>query len=141
MLVLDALRQVDPVRQSADFGFQDMRGRCCAMGHLPLILPVEQRRLLLRASERNPKLPALVDAERSALEIAEEIGDCLVLERATLYAARGSGVRPVGEELQDADAVATSFTRAGESVTRIGEVIRAADEPRVVFDGTLDLAG
>jgi phosphoribosylformylglycinamidine cyclo-ligase len=42
---------------------------------------------------------------------------------------------------QDADAVATSFTRAGESVTRIGEVIRAADEPRVVFDGTLDLAG
>jgi phosphoribosylformylglycinamidine cyclo-ligase len=42
---------------------------------------------------------------------------------------------------QDADAVAASFTRAGESVVRLGEVIRAADEPRVVYDGTLDLAG
>jgi phosphoribosylformylglycinamidine cyclo-ligase len=41
---------------------------------------------------------------------------------------------------QDADAVAASFTRAGESVVRIGEVIRAANEPRVVYDGALDLA-
>jgi phosphoribosylformylglycinamidine cyclo-ligase len=41
----------------------------------------------------------------------------------------------------DADAVAAAFTRAGESVTRIGEVIRRLDEPRVVYDGTLDLAG
>jgi phosphoribosylformylglycinamidine cyclo-ligase len=42
---------------------------------------------------------------------------------------------------QDADAVAASFTRAGESVVRIGEVIPAANEPRVVYDGALDLAG
>ena len=41
---------------------------------------------------------------------------------------------------QDADAVAASFTRAGESVVRIGEVIRAANEPRVVYDGALGLA-
>ena len=41
---------------------------------------------------------------------------------------------------QDADAVAASFTRAGESVVRIGEVIRAANELRVVYDGALDLA-
>jgi phosphoribosylformylglycinamidine cyclo-ligase len=40
-----------------------------------------------------------------------------------------------------ADGVAAAFTRAGESVTRIGEVIRRPDEPRVAYDGTLDLAG
>jgi phosphoribosylformylglycinamidine cyclo-ligase len=42
---------------------------------------------------------------------------------------------------EDADAVAASFTGAGETVVRIGQVIRAAEEPRVVYDGTLDLAG
>ena len=42
---------------------------------------------------------------------------------------------------KDAAVVADAFTRAGEKVSTLGNVIRAADEPRVVYDGTLDLAG
>jgi len=40
---------------------------------------------------------------------------------------------------KDAAAVAGALTRAGEKVSTLGAVIRAADEPRVVYDGTLDL--
>ena len=39
----------------------------------------------------------------------------------------------------DAAAVAQAFTQAGEKVSTLGNVIRAADEPRVVYDGSLDL--
>jgi phosphoribosylformylglycinamidine cyclo-ligase len=40
---------------------------------------------------------------------------------------------------KDAAVVADAFTRAGEKVSTLGNVIRAAEEPRVVYDGTLDL--
>ncbi len=42
---------------------------------------------------------------------------------------------------KDAAAVTQAFKRAGETVSTLGEVIAAADEPRVIYDGTLDLAG
>lgn len=42
---------------------------------------------------------------------------------------------------KDADAVVGAFTKAGEKAVRIGEVIAAPQEPRVVYDGALDLAG
>ena len=38
----------------------------------------------------------------------------------------------------DADRVCDAFTRAGEQAVRIGSVVRR-EEPRVVYDGTLDL--
>jgi phosphoribosylformylglycinamidine cyclo-ligase len=40
---------------------------------------------------------------------------------------------------KDADAVAQAFTQTGEQAVTIGSVIRAAGEPRVVYDGKLDL--
>jgi len=40
---------------------------------------------------------------------------------------------------KDAAAVAQAFTRAGETPVTIGEVIEAASEPRVVYDGKLGL--
>jgi phosphoribosylformylglycinamidine cyclo-ligase len=40
---------------------------------------------------------------------------------------------------KDAAAVADAFARAGEKVVTLGNVIRAAEDPRVVYDGTLDL--
>jgi phosphoribosylformylglycinamidine cyclo-ligase len=40
---------------------------------------------------------------------------------------------------KEAAAVADALTRAGEKVSILGKVIRVADEPRVVYDGTLDL--
>jgi phosphoribosylformylglycinamidine cyclo-ligase len=40
---------------------------------------------------------------------------------------------------KDAAAVAQAFTKAGEKVVTIGEVIAAASEPRVAYDGKLDL--
>jgi phosphoribosylformylglycinamidine cyclo-ligase len=42
---------------------------------------------------------------------------------------------------KDAAAVAEVFTSAGEQAIAIGQVIRATGEPRVVYDGTLELAG
>jgi phosphoribosylformylglycinamidine cyclo-ligase len=41
---------------------------------------------------------------------------------------------------QDAGAVAAAFTKAGERTVTLGEVVRAAAEPRVVYDGQLNLA-
>jgi phosphoribosylformylglycinamidine cyclo-ligase len=41
---------------------------------------------------------------------------------------------------KDAGAVAEAFTRAGERTVSIGEVVRAVGEPRVAYDGKLDLA-
>ena len=41
---------------------------------------------------------------------------------------------------KDADAVSAAFKDAGEQVMSIGSVIRSEAEPRVVYDGTLDLA-
>jgi phosphoribosylformylglycinamidine cyclo-ligase len=40
---------------------------------------------------------------------------------------------------KDATAVADAFTRAGERTVMLGEVVRAAGEPRVVYGGELDL--
>jgi len=40
---------------------------------------------------------------------------------------------------KDAAAVAQAFTKAGDTVVTIGEVIRAPNESRVVYDGKLDL--
>ena len=42
---------------------------------------------------------------------------------------------------KDAAGVADAFTRAGEKTVMLGEVVRAASEPRVIYDGKLDLAG
>jgi phosphoribosylformylglycinamidine cyclo-ligase len=41
--------------------------------------------------------------------------------------------------LKDAAAVSDAFTKAGEKVVTIGEVVRTTSEPRVVYDGKLDL--
>ena len=41
---------------------------------------------------------------------------------------------------KDAAAVSAAFTKAGEKVVALGEVITAAGEPRVVYDGELDLS-
>jgi phosphoribosylaminoimidazole (AIR) synthetase len=40
---------------------------------------------------------------------------------------------------KDAAAIAQAFTKAGDKAVTIGEVIRAPSEPRVVYDGKLDL--
>jgi phosphoribosylformylglycinamidine cyclo-ligase len=40
---------------------------------------------------------------------------------------------------KDADAVAQTFTRSGEMVVTLGKIIRASGEPRVVYDGKLNL--
>ncbi|MGZ5843278.1 MAG: phosphoribosylformylglycinamidine cyclo-ligase, partial [Xanthobacteraceae bacterium] len=40
---------------------------------------------------------------------------------------------------KDAAAVAQAFTKSGDKAVTIGEVIRAPNEPRVVYDGKLDL--
>ncbi len=41
---------------------------------------------------------------------------------------------------KDAEAVTDAFAKAGEKAIRIGDVITAPNEPRVVYDGVLDLS-
>ncbi|MGH6790786.1 MAG: phosphoribosylformylglycinamidine cyclo-ligase [Pseudolabrys sp.] len=41
---------------------------------------------------------------------------------------------------KDADAVVKSFTQAGEQAFMLGEIVRASGEPRVSYDGQLDLS-
>jgi phosphoribosylformylglycinamidine cyclo-ligase len=50
----------------------------------------------------------------------------------------GIGMIAIAAE-KDAAAIAAAFTRAGEQAFAIGKVVRAADEPRVSYDGKLDL--
>ena len=53
----------------------------------------------------------------------------------------GIGMIAVVEQ-RNADAVAKVLTREGESVVRLGEVVRAASgKPRVSYTGRLNLAG
>jgi phosphoribosylformylglycinamidine cyclo-ligase len=52
----------------------------------------------------------------------------------------GVGMIAIAAE-KDVGAVISAFTKAGEGAVRIGTVLRAAAEPRVVYDGMLDLAG
>jgi phosphoribosylformylglycinamidine cyclo-ligase len=41
---------------------------------------------------------------------------------------------------KDTDAVVKSFTQAGEQAFMLGEIVRASGEPRVSYDGQLDLS-
>src|ERR1700719_3220602 len=106
MLVLDALREIDSIRQHADFRLENMG--CCryAMGHLPLVLPIQQRRFFLSTCQRDTKLFALIDTQRRLLEIAEDIRNSLVADRTPGYAAGWPGVVAVRQKLQRAYAVA-----------------------------------
>jgi phosphoribosylformylglycinamidine cyclo-ligase len=40
---------------------------------------------------------------------------------------------------KDAERVSAAFTAAGEITVMLGQVVRAATEPRVTYDGKLDL--
>jgi phosphoribosylformylglycinamidine cyclo-ligase len=40
---------------------------------------------------------------------------------------------------KDAESVTDAFTSAGEKAVTIGSVVAASGEPRVVYDGKLDL--
>jgi phosphoribosylformylglycinamidine cyclo-ligase len=42
---------------------------------------------------------------------------------------------------KDAAAVAAAFTRAGEQAVTLGDVVCTPNEPRVIYDGKLNLAG
>ena len=50
----------------------------------------------------------------------------------------GIGMIAVAAE-KDADKVTAAFTAAGESAVMLGKVVRASGEPRVTYDGKLDL--
>jgi hypothetical protein len=76
------------------------------MWHLPLVLPIQQRRLFLSSRQGDAKLLGFVNSEWRALEIAENIGDLLVAEWASRYAAHWSWVLAVWQELKSTHAVA-----------------------------------
>jgi phosphoribosylaminoimidazole (AIR) synthetase len=40
---------------------------------------------------------------------------------------------------KDADAVAQAFTNGGETTVKLGTIVKAAGEPRVIYDGKLKL--
>ena len=78
---------------------------------------MQQRRLFLRAGQRDAEFPFLVEAERRAPEIAQHGGDVCILERTPFEAARRTGIHALGEELQRAHAVAAD---GGQQAVGIG---------------------
>ena len=74
--VLDAVRQVDAVRQPANLRLQYVRRRRDAMGTQPLAFVQEQGGLFLSACDRDAKLAVKIDVEpkRSTAEIGEHRG-------------------------------------------------------------------
>src|SRR3569833_1878525 len=106
MLVLDAVGEVDAVWQRADLRLDDMRGRGRTVWHVPFILPVQKRRLFLRARQKNTEVLVGPDTERIAREIRDDGGDILIARVFRVDRACCGGRVAVGKELQRADAVA-----------------------------------
>ncbi len=70
MLILDAIGQVDAVRQAADLRFDDVRSGGRTVRHVPFVLPVEEGRLFLGPRQRDPKLLIGAETKQIALQSA-----------------------------------------------------------------------
>lgn len=86
---------------------------------MPLVFPVKQRSLFLRACERNAEVLIGADAERIAGKIAENDGDLLSASGAAINGAGAPGCGTVGKELQRADAIAAD---CGEQAVSVGAI-------------------
>lgn len=119
MLVFNAAGQVDSVRQLPDLRLDNVRSCGRAMRHVPLVFPVKQRCLFLRARERNAEVLVGADAERIAGKVAENGGDLLIASGAAINGAGAPGCGTVGKELQRPDAIAAD---GGEQAVSIGAI-------------------
>ena len=90
MLVLDAVGEIDAVRQGADLRLDDMGGRGRTVRHVPFVLPVEQSSFFLRAGKRDAEFLVGADAERIAREVADDRRNLFVVHGATIDGARGA---------------------------------------------------
>jgi len=106
IFVLDAVGEIDAVRQRADMRLDDMGRRGRAMRHMPFVIPVEQCGFFLRAGKRYPELLIGADAERIARKIVDGVGDFLVGRCPGVERPRFAGVHALGQELKCANAVA-----------------------------------
>src|SRR5215207_1273518 len=100
MLVLDAVGQVDPVRQAAYLRLDDMRGGGRTVRYVPLILPVEEGRLFLRPRQGDAKVLVGAYPKRVAGKIGKDACDILIARRAGIDGARCARRGTVWKELQ-----------------------------------------
>ena len=105
MLVLDAVRQVNSVRQLSDLRFEDMRGRGRAVRHLPFAVPIKQGGLFLRSGKRNAEFLIVANAERVSREIADDLCHLFIAQLASVDSSSLPGGHALGKELQRADAI------------------------------------
>ena len=116
MLVLDAVGEIDAVRQRADLRLDDMGGRGRTVRHVPFVLPVEQRRFFLRAGKRDAEFLVGADAERIAREVANHRRNLLVVHGAAIDRACAGRRHSFGKELQRTDAVAADRRKQAVSI-------------------------
>src|SRR5471032_1180142 len=99
-----------PVTHQAERKLEDMRGGRGAVGFHPLTLVPEERRLFLRAGERNPEVVFVVLRAESAAagSLIEERLDFCVTERGTIDLLDASGLFVDAQELDRAHAVSAN---------------------------------
>src|ERR1700733_6488744 len=102
------MREVDPIRQSPDRRLENMgRGRCTTR-FVPAVLPIEQGRLLLRASNRDTEILVFTNTQRVGSEIGEYIGDLLVADPHTVDNASRTGIDVGAQKLECTHAVVSN---------------------------------
>ncbi len=104
MLVLDAVAEI-VVPALADLRLQYMCGRRTAVRHVPAILPVEQRGLVLCARDGNAKFGVVTHAERRVGKIGKAIGDFFITDRPGVDFIGLAGIFAVRQKPERADAV------------------------------------
>jgi hypothetical protein len=105
VLVLNAVRQVNSVRQPPDLRLEDMRGRGRAVRHLPFAVPIEQGGLFLRSGKRDPEVLIVANAERVSRKVADDLCHLFIAQRAGVDGSGLAGGHALGKELQRADAI------------------------------------
>ena len=127
MLVFDAVRKINAVRQLAYLRLENVGCGCGAVRHVPLVLPVEQRGFFLRSRQRNPEFSVRTDAQRIVGKVLHKVRDFVICQGTGFHLPGWRDGRAVGDKLESADAIAADCR---QQVINIGPSrLRALGKP------------
>ena len=116
MLVLNAVGQIDAVRQLSDPRLDDMRGGRRAVWNVPFVIPVEQRGFFLRSRKRDSEFLIVAKAQRVSCKVADDAGNLCVIDWARVDRARFAGIYALRQELERTDAIAADSRQQAAGV-------------------------
>jgi P-type conjugative transfer ATPase TrbB len=88
-----------------DLRFQDMGGGGRAVRHMPATVPEQQRRLLLRARERDAEILLLADPKRVPAQIGDKLANLLLIHCPCIDGPGLCRLNPFRQELQRPNAI------------------------------------